>query len=124
MEDLEKFDASDFYPRSINAKEIPIRQKDDEFIFPIADATAKLSGRDYEFQEPALRRESTERRENLRVESHGHREEFQPEETEDDEEIHKDFWSIQGVSFIVIILNRKFNYTSREKIIPYSTEIQ
>ena len=36
------------------------------------------------------------RRENLSGESQGDREEFQPEETEDDEEIHKDFWSIQG----------------------------
>ena len=43
MEDLEKFDASDFYPRRINAKEILIRQKDDEFIFPFVDGAGKLS---------------------------------------------------------------------------------
>ena len=37
-------------------KEVLIRQKDDEFIFPTADGTAKLSGRDFEFREPTLRR--------------------------------------------------------------------
>ena len=53
LEDLEKLDASDIYPRRINAKEVLIRQKDDEFIFSVADGTAKLSGRDYDFREPA-----------------------------------------------------------------------
>ena len=52
LEDLEKLDASNIYPRRINAKEVLIRQKDDEFIFPIAGGTAKLSGRVYEFREP------------------------------------------------------------------------
>ena len=52
--------------------------------------------RDYEFQEPTLRREFTVRRENLSGESQGDREEFQSEETKDDAEARKDFWSIQG----------------------------
>ena len=47
----------------------------------MADDSAKLSGRDYEFQEPTLIREHTVKRENLSGESHGDREEFQPEET-------------------------------------------
>ena len=59
----------------------------------MADGSAKLSGRNYEFQEPSLGRESTVRRENLSGESHGDGEEFQPEEIEDDEEIHEDFWA-------------------------------
>ena len=54
-----------FYPRRINAKEVLIRQKDDEFIFPTADGTAKLSGRDYEFREPTQKREPTVRSEDL-----------------------------------------------------------
>ena len=55
----------------------------------------KLSGRDYEFEEPTLGREYTVKREreNLRGESHGEREEFRPEETKDDEGITKDFWA-------------------------------
>ena len=52
LEDLEKLDASVNYPRRINAKEVLITQKRDEFIFPVADGTAKLSGRDYDFREP------------------------------------------------------------------------
>ena len=53
----------------------------------------KLSGKDYEFQEPTLRRESVVRREDLSGESHGDREEVRPEETKDDEGINKDFWA-------------------------------
>ena len=48
-----------FYPRRIKAKEVSIRQKDGEFILPLADGTATLSGRDYEFRESTLRRIST-----------------------------------------------------------------
>ena len=62
----------------------------------MADGSAKLSGRNCEFQEPTLRRESTVRRENLSRESQGDWEEFQSAETTDDAEARKDFWSIQG----------------------------
>ena len=65
-------------------------------MFLVADGPAKLSGRDYEVQEPTLRREQTVRREDLSGESQDDREEFQPEESEDDVEVRKDFWSIQG----------------------------
>ena len=65
IEDLEKLDASETNPRRLNAKEVLITQKDGEFIFPVADGSTNLLGRDYEFQEPTLRRESTVKRENL-----------------------------------------------------------
>ena len=91
----------------------------------MADDSAKLSGRDDEFQEPTLRRESTVRRENFSGESHGDREEFQPEETEDDEGIHKDFWAhaearkdfyaFQRFHLSSSYRTEKFNYTCREK---------
>ena len=99
IEELEKLDASEKYPRRLKAKEVLITR---EFIFPLADGSAKLSGRDYEFQEPTLRWEFTLRRENLSVESHGDREEFQPEETKDDAEINKFFGLTQklGKNFI------------------------
>ena len=74
--ELENLDASDIYPRRINAKEVLITQED-EFIFPVAEGTAKLSGRDYEFRESTLRREQTVRSENLSGESHGDREELE-----------------------------------------------
>ena len=71
MEDLEKLEASEIYPRRINAKEVLISQKGDEFIFPFADGTAELSGRDYEFQELTLRREQTVRSEDFSGELQG-----------------------------------------------------
>ena len=47
-------------------KRSPDIRKNREFVFPVADGTAKLSGRDYELQESTLRRESTVMRENLK----------------------------------------------------------
>ena len=44
-------EASGIYPQRINAKEGLTTQKGEEFIFPVADDTAKVSGRDYEFRE-------------------------------------------------------------------------
>ena len=69
VEDLENMDASNIYLRRINAKEVLIRQE--EFIFPIADGTAKFSATDCEFREPTLRREPTVRREDLSGEIQG-----------------------------------------------------
>ena len=67
IEELQKLDASKIYPRRLdNAKEVLISQKDGEFVFLVADGSAKLSGRDYESQEPTLRREFTVRRESQR----------------------------------------------------------
>ena len=88
IKELEKLDASEIYPRRLNAKEVLKTHKDGTCVSPVADG--------YEFQKPTLRRESTARRQTLGRESHGDKEEFQPEETKDDEEIQKDFWSIQG----------------------------
>ena len=95
IEELEKLDASETYPRRLNAKEVLITQIDGEFVFLVADGSATLSGRDYEFQEPTRRLEFTVRRESQRRIS-WRWEEFQPEETEDDAEAREDFWSIQG----------------------------
>ena len=61
LEELEKMDTSEIYPRRVNAKEGLISQNGEEFIFPIAHGTATLSGRGYEFREPILRRQQTVR---------------------------------------------------------------
>ena len=50
-------------------KEVLITQRDEEFVFPVADSPATLSGRNYEFQKPTLRREYNVRRENISGES-------------------------------------------------------
>ena len=89
-------DASEIYLRRIIAKEVLISQEGDEFIFAIADGTAKLSGRDYEFREATLGRERTVRSVDLSGELQGEPGERQPTESEDDAEACADFWSIQG----------------------------
>ena len=124
IEELEKLDASEIYPWRLNAKEVLIIQKDGEFVFLVADGSAKLPGRDYEFQEPTLRREFTVRRENLSGESHGDREEFELEESEDDAEARKNFWSIQE-DFIYRhhIEPRVQLYVLKEESCPYFTEV-
>ena len=66
--------AAEIHLGRLNAKEVLITQRDEEFVFLVADGSPKLSGRNYEFQEPTLRRESTLRRENFSGESHGDRE--------------------------------------------------
>ena len=96
LEDLENLDASDFNPWRINANEVLITQED-EFIFPVAEGTANLSGRDDEFREPTLRagtgrKERSFFSEELQGESGG----SQPTEPTDDAEARADFWSIQG----------------------------
>ena len=80
----------------INAKDVLISQKGEEFIFPVADGTAKLSGRDRELPEPTLWRERTVRSEDLSGELQGEPEGPQPTETKHDAAAREDFWSIQG----------------------------
>ena len=94
-----KMEASEIYLRRINAKEVLMTQEVDEFIFPVVDSTAKLSGRDFEFRESTLRREPTVRSEDLSGEIQGESGESQPADTADDAEARTDFWSIQ-VDFV------------------------
>ena len=96
LDDLEKVEASEVYPRRIKAKDVLISQKDDEFVFPFADGTAKLSGRDYEFRESTPRRETLVRSEDLSREFQCESRESQQADTTDDAEVRADFWSIQG----------------------------
>ena len=116
--ELEKLDAAGTYPRRLNAKEVLITQKRWRICISCGRWFRKLSGRDCEFQEPTLRRESTVRRENLSGESHGDREEFSTWRTK---RWHRSSERILGyskrLSFILIILNREFNLRAERKII-------
>ena len=124
LEDLEKLDASEVYPRTINAKEVLISLKEKEFIFPVPDGTAKLSGRDHEFREPTLRRQQTVRSEDLSGELQGEQGEPQRTASKYDAEARKDFWSIQ-FDFIYRhrIETRVPTLCAERRNIPYSTEI-
>ena len=73
-----------------------IRQKDDEFILPFADGTAKLAGRDCEFREPSLRQEFIVRSEDLSGEIQGESGESQHIGPTDDAEARADVWLVQG----------------------------
>ena len=85
----------------------------------MADGTAKLSGRDYEFQESTPRRQWTVRKENFSGESHSDREEFRPEVPKDDQGIRKDFWSIQGdVIYRHLLEPRAQLYVPKEESFP------
>ena len=88
LEDLEKMDASEIDPRPIHAKEALITKKGIEFIFPVADGTAKLSGRDHELRETTQRRDQTVRSEDFSGDLQSESGESQPTES--------DFLSIQG----------------------------
>ena len=117
---IEKLDASEKYARRLNAKEVMITQRDEEFVFPAADGSAKLSGRNCKFQEPTLRRESIVRRENFNGESHGDREEFQPEETKRWRRNQQGFFWAHAEARKAFHLSpscwtEKFNSTCREK---------
>ena len=116
LEELQKMNASDVYHRRTTAKEVLIRQKEDEFKFPIAGGTAKLSGRDYEFRISTPIQEQSVKGEDLSAEIQGESGESQPVQPTDDAEARTSFWSIQGdFIFIVITTNREFNSVSRRK---------
>ena len=108
---IEKLEASEIFPRRLNAKEVLITQQDGEFVFLVADGSAKLSGRDYEFQGPTLRREFTVRRESLSGESQGDREEF----SEEDAEARKEFGSFQGYFIYCHHIEPRVQLTCQEK---------
>ena len=104
IKELEKMDASEICPWRINAKEILIRQTNDEFLFPFADGTAKLPGRDYEGAKVSV--------ENFKV----NRESLNRQNQQMTLKARTDFWSIHGVtSSIVITMNHEFNSMSRRK---------
>ena len=50
IEELENLDASEIRTRRLNAKEVVMPKHGGIFIFPIADGTVKLSGRNQVFQ--------------------------------------------------------------------------
>ena len=118
FEDFEKLDASEIYLPRANATEVLITQKEDEFIFPVADGTAKLSGGDNEFREPTQSRQPTVRIEHFSRELRGELGESQPTESTDDAEARADFWSIQRDFSVVITMNLEFNSTCRRKKHP------
>ena len=61
IEELEEMDASEIYAKRLKAKEVLTPMKGDNFIFPIADGTVKLSGRDQVLRSSTLIRDRPDR---------------------------------------------------------------
>ena len=86
-------------PRPINAKEVLTPMKGEKFIFPIADATAKLSGGDQVLRTSTLIRDSPhtgEEQGNLQGESDGPSSTPLQDSSLYHGEARIDFWSISG----------------------------
>ena len=100
-EELEEMDASELHARRLNAKEVLTPMKCDNFIFPVADGTVKVSGGDQRLRTFTLipdRPERGEEQEVLRGKSDGLSSPtpLQDDSTLDDAETRNDSWSIAG----------------------------
>ena len=61
MEELEEMDTSEIHARSLNAKEVSTPMKGDNFIFPVADGTVKVSGGDQRLRTSTFIRDRPDR---------------------------------------------------------------
>ena len=88
----------------------------------MANGSAKLSGRDYEFQEPTLRRESTVRRENLSHSAENLTAKGKSFDLKNNKKMTQKIGNNLGLfretSFIVVILNREFNLRAERRTVP------
>ena len=74
IEELEQVDASERHARRLNAKEVLTPMRGDNFMFPVADGTFKLSGGDQRLRTATSIRDRPDRweeQDNLRGESEG-----------------------------------------------------
>ena len=98
---MKGIDASELHARRLNAKEVLTPMQGDNFVFPVADGTVKVSGGDLRLRTSTLIRDRPERGEEqevLRGESDGLSSPtpIQEDSARDDAEAKNDFWSIMG----------------------------
>ena len=108
IEEFENIDASEIHPRRINKKEVSTSQTGKDFIFPVAEGTAKLSGRDHEFRESTVTQEQPVGSEDLSGEQ-GEPEDFNRQNQKMTLGSGKTFGLFKMNSSIVITLNLEFN---------------
>ena len=121
IEELEQMDASDIHTRRLNAKEVLTPQRSGHFIFPVADGTVKIFGREQRLRTPTLTRDRPERGEEQEI-LRGKSDELvsptplQEDSTRDDEEAKNEVRTTYRIMhFIVITLNPESNCTCRKK---------
>ena len=124
LKNLKKLDASEIYPRRLNAKEVLTTHKDGEFVFPVADGSATVSGRDYEFQEPTPRRESTVKRERISAENlKAIGKSVNLKKQKMTRKLKKTSGLFKETSFTVTIRTESQTLLTKRRVIPFSTEI-
>ena len=99
IEELEQMDAWELHARRLNSKEVLTPMEGDKFIFPVADGTVKLSGRDQDLRTSTLSWDRSDRGEeqgNLLGESDGSSSTPLQDSSVHDGEARHDFWSIAG----------------------------
>ena len=67
IEELEEMDASELQARRLNAKEVLTPQRSGNFMFPVADGTVKIFGREQRLRTSTLTRERTEQGEEQEI---------------------------------------------------------
>ena len=101
IEELEEMDASVIHARRLNAKEVFTPQRSGNFIFPVADGTVKIFGREQRLRTSTLTWERPKRVQEQEI-LQGKSDEvqspnlLQDDSTRDDEEARSDFWTITG----------------------------
>ena len=101
IEELEETDASELHARRRNANEVLTQQRSGNFIFPVADGTVKIFGREQRLRASTLTRERPERGKEHEI-LQGRSDELlsptqvQDDSKRDDEEAKSDFWTIIG----------------------------
>ena len=118
IEQLEEMDASELHARWVNAKEVLTPIEGDNFIFPVADGTVKISGENQDLRTSTLTRESPDRGEEqdtLRGQSDRSSSAPRQDSSWYDVEANSDFGLSQETSFTVITWNLESNCTCRLK---------
>ena len=97
VEGLKILDASEVRARRFNAKAVFVPKQGDEFIFPLADGTVKLSGKDQEVRTSIHTRNPRGQGKEHPAELQEADESVPPEhQATDDTEARDDVWSISG----------------------------
>ena len=128
IEELKEMDASELHAKRLNAKEVLTPQRSGNFIFPVADGTVKIFGREQRLRTSTLNWERPERGEEQEILRGKSDELVSPTPPQDDstrdDAAEKNFWSITG-DFIYRhhVEPRVKLYMPREESFLYSAEV-
>ena len=117
IEEMEEMDASELHARRLNAKELLTPQRSGNFIFPVADGTVKICGREQRLRTSTLTRDQPERGEEQEI-LQGISDEWKTpfhleEDPTRDNEAKSDFWTITRE--FICRHHPESNFSCREK---------